>query len=229
MNIKVCVPIATGKPSEIPTLIKKAENAGANLAEVRLDYLEDFDGIEKAIEDAKIPLIATNRQYEQGGKRKQNEDERVQRLLELADKGFSIVDVEITTPNLKSVVKSLKKKGVETIISFHDFNKTPNLVELRKIAASQIKAGADICKIVTKANDISDSLTCLSLVSEMRRKIRIVCFTMGEHGILSRVLSPIFGAHFTYASLESGMETAPGQISIQRLKEIYKCLGVEEI
>lgn len=229
MTIKVCVPIAAEKPSEIPALIKKAENAGANLAEIRLDYLEEFNGVEEAVEDAKIPLIATNRQYEQGGKRKQNEDERVQRLLELADKGFSMVDIEVTTPNLKSVVKNLKKKGVETIISFHDFNKTPNLAELRKIAASQIKAGADICKIVTKANDISDNLTCLSLVSETHRKTRIVCFTMGNHGILSRILSPIFGANFTYASLESGMETAPGQISIQRLKEIYRCLGVGEV
>ena len=228
MTIKVCVPITAEKPAEIPALIKKAENVGANLAEIRLDYLEDFNGIEEAVEDAKIPLIATNRQYEQGGKRKQNEGERMQRLLELADKGFSMVDVEITTPNLKSVVKNLKKKGVETIISFHDFNKTPNLAELRKIAASQIKAGADICKIVTKANDISDNLTCLSLVSEMKQKIRMVCFAMGKHGILSRILSPIFGAHFTYASLESGMETAPGQISMQRLKEIYKCLGVGE-
>jgi 3-dehydroquinate dehydratase type I len=229
VTIKVCVPIAAGKPSEIPTLIKKAENAGANLAEIRLDYLEDFNGVEKAVEEAKIPLIATNRQYEQGGKRKQSEDERVQRLLELADKGFSMVDVEITTPNLKSAVKNLKEKGVETIISFHDFKKTPSLQELSRIATSQIKAGADICKIVTKANDISDNLTCLSLVSEMKRKIRVVCFTMGEHGILSRILSPVFGAHFTYASLESGMETAPGQISIRRLKEIYKCLGVGEI
>jgi 3-dehydroquinate dehydratase type I len=228
VTIKVCVPITAEKPAEIPALIKKAENVGANLAEIRLDYLEDFNGIEEAVEDAKIPLIATNRQYEQGGKRKQNEGERMQRLLELADKGFSMVDVEITTPNLKSVVKNLKKKGVETIISFHDFNKTPNLAELRKIAASQIKAGADICKIVTKANDISDNLTCLSLVSEMKQKIRMVCFAMGKHGILSRILSPIFGAHFTYASLESGMETAPGQISMQRLKEIYKCLGVGE-
>ncbi|MGQ9623896.1 MAG: type I 3-dehydroquinate dehydratase [Candidatus Bathycorpusculaceae bacterium] len=229
MNIKVCVPIVARKPSEIPTLIKKAENAGANLAEIRLDYLEDFNGLEKAVEDAKIPLIATNRQYEQSGKRKQNEDERLKTLLEFADKGFSIVDIETTISKLKSIVKSLKKKDVETIISFHDFNKTPNLRELRRVATSQIKAGADICKIVTKANDIGDNLTCLSLVSEISQKMRIVCFAMGSHGVLSRILSPMFGANFTYASLERGMETAPGQMSITWLKEIYKCLGVEGI
>ncbi|MEM3702856.1 MAG: type I 3-dehydroquinate dehydratase [Candidatus Bathyarchaeia archaeon] len=228
MNVAICVPIAAKKPSEISALIKKAEVMGANFAEIRLDYLEDFNGIEKAIEDARIPLIATNRQYEQGGAYKQNENERLKRLLETASKGFSFVDIEITTPKIKLVVENLKKKSVETIVSFHDFNKTPSLQELRKIAASQIRVKADICKIVTKANDIGDNLTCLSLVSETSRKIRTVCFAMGKHGIFSRVLSPLFGGYFTYASLKIGMETAPGQISIEQLKKIYKLLGVEE-
>jgi 3-dehydroquinate dehydratase type I len=217
------------KTLRIPALIKKAENMGASLAEIRLDYLEeDFNEVERAVEDAEIPLIATNRQHRQGGKKQQNEDERIKKLLELADKGFSMVDVEITTPRLKAVVEDLKKKNVKTIISFHDFNKTPNLRELQRIVISQIEVGADVCKIVTKANNVGDNITCLSLVSEMNRKTRIVCFAMGSQGILSRILSPIFGGYFTYASLECGMETAQGQISIQRLREIYKCLGAME-
>ncbi|MEM3463883.1 MAG: type I 3-dehydroquinate dehydratase [Candidatus Bathyarchaeia archaeon] len=229
MNIKICVPIATTNPAEIPALIKRAEAAGANLAEIRLDYLEnEFFEVEKAVKCAKIPLIATNRQYEQGGKKQQNEDMRVKRLLEAADEGFLLIDVEMTTLGLESIIKSLKKKDVEVIISFHDHDKTPKLRELRKIAFSQIKAGADICKIVTRANDINDNITCLSLISEMKSKTRIVCFAMGSNGLLSRIFSPFFGGYFTYASLESGMETAPGQISIQRIKEIYKFLGAIE-
>jgi 3-dehydroquinate dehydratase type I len=230
MTIKICVSIAAKKTSDIPTLIKRAKVMGADFAEIRLDYLEEgFDRIEEAIKDAEIPLIATNRQCEQGGRKQQNEEERVKSLLELADKGFTIVDIETTTPRLKYMVTELKKKGVEVIVSFHNFNRTPNLMELRNVATSQIKTGADICKIVTKANDISDNIACFSLVSEVSKKTKIVCFAMGIHGILSRILSPMFGGYFTYASLKSEMETAPGQISIQQLKEIYKCLGVMKL
>ena len=49
-------------------------------------------------------------------------------------------------------------------------------------------------------------------------------FAMGEAGKLSRILSPLCGGYFTYASLETGKEAAPGQISVQEIREIYSCL-----
>jgi 3-dehydroquinate dehydratase/shikimate dehydrogenase len=229
VKIRVCTPITAKKTSEIPALIKKAEQLGADLAEIRLDYLESFDGIEKAVENAKIPLIATNRQFEQGGKRKQDENERVKVLLKAANMGFSFVDLETTTLNIKTLMKKLKKNSVKTIISFHNFNETPSLKELRKIIASQIGMGADVCKLVTMAKSLNDNLTCLSLVAEMSGKTPIICFAMGKLGVPSRVLSPVFGGYLTYTSLETGMETAPGQIGIEQLKEIYKHLGVDAL
>ncbi|MEM2960941.1 MAG: type I 3-dehydroquinate dehydratase, partial [Candidatus Bathyarchaeia archaeon] len=62
---------------------------------------------------------------------------------------------------------------------------------------------------------------------EMSKKTNLVCFAMGENGLLSRILSPLFGASFTYASLERGLETAPGQITISELREIYRRLGAQ--
>jgi 3-dehydroquinate dehydratase len=47
---------------------------------------------------------------------------------------------------------------------------------------------------------------------------------MGELGKTSRLLSPIFGAFFTFASLEKGSETAPGQISIKEMRTAYSLL-----
>lgn len=229
MKIRVCTPITAKKSSEIPALIKKAERMGADLAEIRLDYLESFDGIENAVENAKIPLIATNRQYEQGGKRKQDENERVKTLLKMAKMGFSFLDLEVATSNIEAITKDLRKNNAKIILSFHNFNETPNLEELQKIVDSQIKMGADICKLVTMAKSLNDNLTCLSLVAEMSRKTSIICFAMGKLGVPSRILSPVFGGYLTYASLETGMETAPGQIGIKRLREFYRHLGVEEL
>ncbi len=55
---------------------------------------------------------------------------------------------------------------------------------------------------MTTAKTIEDNLTLLDFVSKASRRAKIVCFAMGEQGKISRLLSPMFGAFFTFASLE---------------------------
>ena len=50
---------------------------------------------------------------------------------------------------------------------------------------------------------------------------------MGKKGRISRILSPLFGANFTYASIKEGLETASGQLSIEQFKRIYSLLDVK--
>ncbi len=45
----------------------------------------------------------------------------------------------------------------------------------------------------------------------------MVIIGMGEKGVITRVAAPMLGAEFTFASAETGKETAPGQISKERL------------
>lgn len=208
-------------------LIKKAEAMDAGLIEIRLDYLNNPRDMKKIVKSTPLPLIATNRQYEQGGHRPQNEDQRVRTLLDAAQLGFQFVDVESTTADLDSITRQLKEMGAGLIVSFHDFKRTPNIAEMEKTIHSQIRAGADVCKFVTTANEAGDNISCLLLTLKMSKIAKVVCFAMGEKGIVSRVLSPLFGAHFTYASVEKGRETASGQPSVADLRELYRRLGAE--
>jgi 3-dehydroquinate dehydratase/shikimate dehydrogenase len=50
------------------------------------------------------------------------------------------------------------------ILSFHDFQGTPSAAQLQRLAREMYDAGADIVKIATMANDITDSATVLSLL-----------------------------------------------------------------
>jgi 3-dehydroquinate dehydratase-1 len=229
MTIEICVSLAVQKTSQVSSFVKKAESMGADLIEIRLDHLQSLDGIGRVIADANVPLIATNRQRKQSGepdKHTQQKSKRISKLLEVARHGFSYVDVELATPKVESVIEELVDTGVKPIVSFHDFDRTPKIEKLMEIVHSEINVGADVCKVVTSAATVSDNIPCLFLASEMSRKTKIVCFAMGKEGVLSRVLSPLFGASFTYASLEEGLETASGQLSIRHLRKIYKCLGV---
>src|ERR1019366_6179626 len=50
----------------------------------------------------------------------------------------------------------------------------------------------------------------------------VVGIAMGEEGLLSRVLGPRAGGVFTFASPESGAETARGQITARALRDLYR-------
>ncbi|RJS76497.1 type I 3-dehydroquinate dehydratase [Candidatus Bathyarchaeota archaeon] len=232
MNPKICVPLPATRISDLPSMIRRAEEAGADLIEIRLDYLDmsasdDLDQLNETIKEASVPLIATNRQYSQGGYRRQNEEQRVQTLIKAAEIGFQYVDVELTTANLNEIVRRIRDSGSNPIVSFHNFQRTPSESEMEKIVRSQIEAAAKVCKLVTKANNLADNINCLLFAHKMKDATELVCFAMGGKGILSRVLSPFFGAVFTFASLESTLETASGQISIADLRKIYRKLGVD--
>jgi 3-dehydroquinate dehydratase-1 len=230
---RICVPLPVNDFSSVGPSIQRAEAAGADLIELRLDYLEAeaferLSMLKEIIDGAMVPLIATNRHHSQGGQRLQDEKQRVQTLIEAANLGFEYVDVELTISNLKPTIRKVKSYGAKPIISFHDFKGTPEVSEMEKIVESEVKAGAAICKLVTTANSLDDSVKCLLLTYKMSQATDFVCFAMGRAGMLSRVLSPLMGAWFTFASLESGLETASGQTSIDELRQFYRQLGIYE-
>jgi 3-dehydroquinate dehydratase type I len=86
--------------------------------------------------------------------------------------------------------------------------------------------GGDICKIVTTATQPADNLSILGFINKCSRLTKIVSFAMGNLGIASRVLSPFFGAEFTFASIDDQSKTAEGQISIDDLRRIWENLGI---
>jgi 3-dehydroquinate dehydratase type I len=155
-----------------------------------------------------------------------NEAEK-QVLFDAARNGFEYVDVDLSNPKLTHLVKELNKLGAKPIVSFHDSNRSLSLAELNSVLEQEISCGADVCKIVTTAKRVEDNLIILNFTSAACSKAKIVCFAMGELGKVSRLLSPLFGGYFTFASLERGSETAAGQMTIQEMKAAYELLGLK--
>ncbi|MCW3977449.1 MAG: type I 3-dehydroquinate dehydratase [Candidatus Bathyarchaeota archaeon] len=224
MTIKICVSVPPQTVTEALDLIEKAENLHADFIEVRLDSLKKHDQLADIAHCSDTPLIATNRSKKFQGKFLGGETERKKILIDAARNGFEYVDIELSTPKLKNIVNNLCEIGIRPIVSFHDFNETPSSMQLNKILKNEIAGGADVCKIVTTARSIEDNLIVLDFVSKACDNARIICFAMGELGKPSRLLSPVFGAFFTIASLESGRKTAQGQLTIQEMRSAYVVL-----
>jgi 3-dehydroquinate dehydratase type I len=203
--------------------IKKA-NRLTDLIELRVDYLRNAR-LALLLQDRKKPLIVTNRRKEEGGKYRGEERKRLSVLQEAIHLGADYIDVELATQRslLQGLVRD--KRGTRVILSFHDFRKTPSLKELQRISWQMIQLGADVIKIVPFARSWEDNLSILSLIPFAKEKRqKIVAFCMGEKGKLSRIFSPLLGAAWTYASIDRTRVSAPGQLTVQELKDIWKKL-----
>jgi 3-dehydroquinate dehydratase type I len=86
--------------------------------------------------------------------------------------------------------------------------------------------GADIVKIVTQAGAPQDNLRVLGLISLAKNLgIKIIAFCMGPMGRISRIASPLMGGYLTFASLETGNESASGQIPVREMKKILDIIS----
>jgi 3-dehydroquinate dehydratase type I len=224
VTARICVSILPKNVPEALQLIEKAEDAQADFIEVRLDCLEDclenHCGLADLAAHGKTQKIATD-------KASRKETEHHQLLLGAAKSGFEYVDTELSTPRLASLVKELKALGAKSVVSLHKFDGSLSISELNSIFEREISSGADVCKIVTTAERMEDNLNTLKFTSTASSKAKVVCFCMSELGKVSRLLLPLFGGFFTFASLERGSETASGQMTIQEMKAAYELLGQE--
>jgi 3-dehydroquinate dehydratase type I len=212
---KICAAIVDGDL----TAIKKVESL-VDLFEMRIDLIGG--GWREVARRLKKPWIACNRRVEEGGKWRGGERERIRELLIALELGATIIDVELATPNVGRIVREIRGKA-ECLLSYHNILETPSLQKMKEILKSQINAGADICKVVTTARSFADNLAVLQLITDFP-EIKVVSFAMGAAGQISRVLCPLVGGYFTYASIAEGQESADGQITVRELRKTYGML-----
>ncbi len=215
-DYKICASIIANDPE----LIRRQEPE-VDLWEVRMDLIgRDWPQLSGIL--AK-PWIACNRSPREGGQGPQDEKIRLLELIRGIEAGAAIVDIELAAEGLQKIVQ-LSRNTAKVLVSYHNFSETPAYGDLADIVKRQIESGADICKVVTTAHSVSDNITILRLVNEFKN-VAIVAFAMGKEGHLSRVLAPLAGAEFTYASLGTGLEAASGQLTVSELRAIMKLTG----
>ena len=201
--------------------IKRAEDS-ADVIEIRFDCLAE-DEIEKfyTILDrdwkiSDIPLISTFRPKEQGGKRELTWKER----QDFWNSGNEIGWIDCEEDFVEDSFSWLWE---ERICSYHDFETIPE--NLSAIYRRLKDTEADIIKIAVQADDITDTIPIWKLIEKAKR---IIPIAMGEAGKWTRILGLANGAFMTYASLESGSETAPGQVSATDLIEVYRAKELDK-
>jgi 3-dehydroquinate dehydratase-1 len=219
--INICASIPAENPESLRDKINRAFSFGANYIEIRFDFL-DLSDIEEALkiaENIREKAVFTLRSPAEGGKFKGNNNDRIEWLKKLAMAKPMLLDIEYSTlQSNDDLANYCKTQKIPVLLSWHDFEKTPPKDELRYML-EKMKVYSNHIKMVTTAINIVDALRILDLY-ENAAEYSLIAFSMGEAGIISRIMCTIIGrSPFTYAALEESI--APGQLTVVQMRDIY--------
>jgi 3-dehydroquinate dehydratase/shikimate dehydrogenase len=195
------------------------------LLEFRLDYLKQplaaLPKLHRFLETHQyVTAIGTCRRIDNGGKFKGSLASQLDLLTKAHAAGCQIVDLEIQSA-LKSKPEAIARlrSRAGLILSFHDFRATRNLDET---LGKMLKIPADFYKVVTTAATLSDNVAMMKFLQKQSAKHALIGLCMGEQGIISRVLNVRAGSAFTFGAVSADLKTAPGQVTTQDLRSIYR-------
>ena len=232
METKIAVPIAARTPEQAHEQAQGAQAAGADLLELRVDYLEQLSTelVRSLIAEIKgaggqsPPLIVTCRDKQQGGALDYPARLRVDVLIAALKAGAEFIDFEYDnfrdtdSQERLRLALSQSRKG-RLILSAHNFQtRFENIGKLFR-TISNACPGA-IPKLVYVANHINDCFEAFDLLHQTSAERIVLC--MGEAGVISRILARKLGSFVTFASLDEENATAPGQLTIRQLKTLYR-------
>src|SRR5207237_9901437 len=164
--------------------LQEAAKRGAQMMELRLDFLAKAPDFKRLLANKPCPMIATVRRPQDGGRFSGSEDERRMLLRQAIVGGFDWVDLET------DVADDIRRfRNVKRIISYHNLREVPP--NLEEIHATMCQQDADVVKIAVSAQRPTDNLRVLKLLQNAPKPT--VAFCMGDLGIPSRILGGKYG------------------------------------
>jgi 3-dehydroquinate dehydratase/shikimate dehydrogenase len=217
---RLCVSILVHDIAQAKRDIADAVEAGAEMIELRMDPLPDVTMADHLQKACAVPCIITCRCEAEGGQSDLSDLERMAFLKSAIEsrgnnEATNYVDAEYNT------IRQVPKHGIDPrklIISSHDYSGRP--ARLYNLLEEMNERPAAVSKVSWSPRSIRDCQEAFELLQARTRSTIAIC--MGEHGAITRILAKKFGAFLTFAAVREDAKTAPGQPTIQELKEVYR-------
>jgi 3-dehydroquinate dehydratase/shikimate dehydrogenase len=213
----LCAVIRTATNEEAIAGMAEARRLGADLCELRVDYLQDPD-LKKILAAKPLPVLATVRPKWEGGQFAGDETDRLGLLEDACLHGADYIDVEFRA------YKDFKRRDAKLVVSYHDFEKTPDDLEAtaKKMAALE----PFLVKVACQARGAADLVRLVKLQKAFPSPIAVIA--MGDFGEPLRVLYHRYGGWLTFVSLKTGAESAPGQITLEEMVRLYQAKTIDD-
>lgn len=211
-----CVVGSVGDSRFLTTLDAASAAVACDMVELRLDLYGERVTPSAWAHLRAIPLLMTARREDEGGAKGVN-GALLLELLEMALPDAALVDVEVASiPVAAGLIRKLADSSIPWVASFHNFERTPELEELREKAAIARDAGAAAFKAASLIQSPSD-LAQLANFQLEDHGIAVATMGMGAMAAVSRLLCAQCGSVLNYGFLGE-TPTAPGQWSAAEMK-----------
>jgi 3-dehydroquinate dehydratase I len=226
----ICSPLVGRTPSELLAEAERVIARGPDVLEWRADFFESLadtalvrhtaERLRKAAGD--LPVLFTCRSSEEGGEQMSLTEEDVVRLYEsiCADRHVDMVDLELRSKpgNLSTVKQAASDSGVKLVVSYHNFQATPDRQVLLEKFIEAERAGGDVAKVAVMPRNMRDVLTLLDATVEADglTQIPLISMSMGPLGALTRMCGWAFGSVLTFAV--GANSSAPGQMPVEDVR-----------
>jgi 3-dehydroquinate dehydratase / shikimate dehydrogenase len=217
---KICAVVAAADSRSMQKQLVRALRQ-TRTVELRLDWLANDREITQFMAwlAAKCPraaLIATCRRLEAGGRYRGAIAKQLVHLADAIRAGCAWYDLEIETvrrcpPELLDVLLG----DARQLTSAHFFRGMPP--NLSRVAAELTRYRPDAIKIAARCDSLAESRKLLDFGERRRNTIAV---PMGDVALPARFLALRGKRAFAYAPVENA--TAPGQISLDELKSLYR-------
>lgn len=233
---KTIVPVMGADAAALTAEVEAAVAAGADCIEWRADFLaglcepERLEHAARAVRTAadETPVLFTIRTASQGAALELAPAPYAELLRSAIGTGdIDLVDIECDKGDdlIRELIECAREHRVATVVSFHNFDRTPATDELIATLAHARELGADIPKMAVMPQSKQDTLRLLAATDEVTR-VRgispVITMAMGADGAVSRLLGEEYGSAMTFSSVEGA--SAPGQIDLAHTKAALEAL-----
>jgi len=232
----ICLPLVAADQATLLAQAAEVCSFDPDVIEWRVDKFEailDTDAVLAALGALReaignIPLIFTCRVIHEGGFQEIPAENRLRLNKVVIASGLTdLIDTEMS--NSEAMVAETKaacrSAGCPLILSYHNFDETPDEAFILDRLVTAGKLGADVAKVAVMPQTYKDVLTLLGATYTARIErldIPIITMAMGEEGGITRIAGGLFGSDLTFAIGKAS--SAPGQIPISDLRKAWSAL-----
>jgi 3-dehydroquinate dehydratase-1 len=201
-----------------------------DLLEWRIDFFQAIGDVAAVIDTALairataggVPVLLTRRNVSEGGQPLAIGEPAVVAMYRAACEARCVELIDYELSNRREDIDALravsKESGIGLILSYHNFQATPDAATLDEKFAAAAALGADVGKVAVMPGGERDVLELLAATSRAREALSIplISMSMGGVGSLSRIMGWAYGSAATFAVGKSS--SAPGQIAVEDLR-----------
>lgn len=219
-KIKYCLPIIKSKSSEVISLIKETQDQ-FDYFEIWLDYIQDLNlnfinDLRNQFGDIFIFLFRRQNLETPKMDFKKRKD-----IMDAISKTDCFLDLDISQK--KELVHLKKNSQTRLVLSYHNYNETPDNEKLKEIISLMKKSNPDIYKISTFCKSDFDAIRLIDLLSKLKENnLKCIVLGMGQNGIIIRIAGALLGNEINFAPLSLEDKSASGQLTKPQLENILK-------